>query len=117
MIHVYNSYIEDFTSKANNYPIYEGTIFENPYKWDGKTHRKKKLTFKYEKDALDAYRIYFHEMYKNNQEFKDAFDEIYDKYKKGEEIYLQCFCKPNACHGDIIVEELQKRLIQENRKK
>ena len=56
-------------------------------------------------------------MYKNDLEFKIAFDNLYEKYKNGEDIYLQCFCKPLRCHGDIIAEELQKRLIKENLEK
>ena len=48
---------------------------------------------------------------------KTSFNALYEKYKNGEDIYLQCFCKPLRCHGDIIAEELQKKLIKENLEK
>jgi hypothetical protein len=52
-------------------------------------------------------------MYGSDEEFTKAFDEIYEHYKNGEDIYLQCFCKPNACHGDVIADKLQRKLIKE----
>ena len=52
-------------------------------------------------------------MYENDIEFKLTVDNIYEKYKNGEDIYLQCFCKPLPCHGDYIREVLEKRLIKE----
>ena len=55
-------------------------------------------------------------MYGNDDEFTKAFDEIYEHYRNGEDIYLQCFCKLLACHGDIIANKLQKKLIQEKLK-
>ena len=45
--------------------------------------------------------------------FKFIIDEIYEKYKRGEDIYLECYCKPERCHGDIIKEKLEKRLMKE----
>jgi hypothetical protein len=52
-------------------------------------------------------------MYGSDEEFTKAFDEIYEHYKNGEDIYLQCFCKPKACHGDYIAEQLQRKLVKE----
>lgn len=117
MIYVYNAKIEDYTSHPNNVPIYRGTIFGNPFTHDGKKSSLARLSFKTRDEAIDAYKLYFKEMYKNDLEFKIAFDNLYEKYKNGEDIYLQCFCKPLRCHGDVIAEELQKRLIKENLEK
>ena len=50
-------------------------------------------------------------MYGTDEELTKAFDEIYEHYKKGEDIYLQCFCKPLPCHCDIIADRLQRKLI------
>lgn len=116
MVYVYNSKIEDFTSHPNNIPIYRGTIFGNPFTYDGKRSSLAKKSFKTREEAIDAYKLYFRLMYEQNVEFKLAFDNLYEKYKNGEDIYLQCFCKPLLCHGDVIVEELQKKLIKENMK-
>ena len=45
--------------------------------------------------------------------YDSDIDEIYEKYKNGEDVYLECYCKPLPCHGDIIAEKLQKRMIRE----
>ena len=53
-----------------------------------------------------------------SKEFTAVIDEIYEKYKNGETIYLECYCgvgdgiKKN-CHGEVIAEKLQKRLLRE----
>ena len=43
-------------------------------------------------------------------------NENYEKYKNGIDVYLECYCAPLRCHGDIIKEKLQKRLIKERLK-
>ena len=42
-----------------------------------------------------------------------AFDEIYECYKAGKEVYLGCFCAPKPCHADVIARKLQQKLIRE----
>lgn len=51
-------------------------------------------------DVIDAYRTYFYERLKNDEAFLK--DVISLRGKR-----LGCFCKPLACHGDVIVEFLQ----------
>lgn len=116
MIYVYNSHNEDFTGKDNNFYIgrsKEGNPLGNPFTHNGKRSNLAKMSFKTREEAIDAYRIYFKKMYGVNEEFTKAFDNIYEHYKNGEDIYLQCFCKPLPCHGDVIAEELQKKLVKE----
>ena len=113
MIYVYNRTKEDFSWHENNYPIYRPSILSNPY-----THIKDKKTLamfvvKSRDEAIDRYESYFDRKYKGNAPFKYLIDEIYNKYKNGEDIYLECYCKPERCHGDIIKEKLEKRLIKE----
>ena len=115
MIHIYNSNIDDHTSHPNNFPIYRGTILGNPYTHDGKRKSLAKLSFPTRDEAIDAYKEYFYAMYEVNAEFKAYVDMIYEKYKNGEDIYLQCWCAPLRCHGEIIREFLQKKLIKEKR--
>lgn len=117
MIYVYNSKVEDHTAHVNNTPIYRGTIFGNPFTYNGKRSSFAKKSFKTREEAINAYKDYFKLMYERDAEFKRAFDELYEKYKNGEDIYLQCFCKPLKCHGDVIAEELQKKLILEKKLK
>ena len=114
MIKLYNIHTEDHTSEKNNFYIGRGSVFGNPYTFDGKRASLARFSFPTREDAIDAYKEYFKEMYKLDDEFKNAFDTIYEKYKNGEDIYLQCFCHPLPCHGQVIIDELQKKLILDN---
>ena len=116
MIYVYNSHNEDFTLKPNNYYIGRPSVLGNPFTHNGVKTNLAKLAFKTREEAVEAYEKYFDIMYGKDDEFTKAFDEIYEHYKNGEDIYLQCFCKPLPCHGDIIANKLQKKLIQEKLK-
>lgn len=113
-IYVYNRTKEDHSDAGlNNYPIYRGSILGNPY-----THIKDKQTkalflVKTRDEAIDRYEGYFDRMYSGNAPFKFIIDEIYEKYKRGEDIYLECYCKPERCHGDVIKDKLEKRLVRE----
>ena len=113
MIFVYNSHNDDYTSKPNNFYIARPSPLSNPFTHNGVKTSLAKLSFKTREEAIEAYKRYFDKMYGNDDEFTKAFDEIYEHYKNGEDIYLQCFCKPKPCHGDYIAEQLQKKLIME----
>lgn len=117
MIIVYNSHIDDYTSKTNNYYIGRPSPLGNPFTHNGVKTSLAKLSFKTREEAIEAYGKYFDEAYGKNTELTKAFDEIYEHYKNGEDIYLQCFCKPKQCHGDVIAERLQRKLIKEKIKK
>lgn len=113
MIYVYNRKVEDHSNERNNYACYRPSILSNPF-----THIKDKKTLamfvvKSRDEAIDRYEGYFDRMYKGNAPFKFIIDEIYEKYKNGEDIYLECYCKPERCHCDIIKEKLEKRLMKE----
>lgn len=54
--------------------------------------------------TLDRYRAYFYNRIRNDAEFKRRVLELKDKT-------LGCFCKPNACHCDIIAEYLDSNVI------
>ena len=115
-IHVYNLHQEDHTSEDNNWYIgrsKHGNPLGNPFTHNGKRSNLAKLSFKTREEAINAYRIYFEKAYGKDTELTNAFDEIYEHYKNGEDIWLACFCKPEPCHGDVIAEELQKKLLKE----
>lgn len=119
-IYVYNIKEEDHTSEPNNYYIgrTEKNIspLSNPFDFNGKRSNPKKLTFKTRDEAVDAYEKYFRAAYGKIHALTVMFDEIYSHYKRGENIYLGCFCKPLRCHGDFLAEELQRRLIVDRMK-
>ena len=114
MIIVYNRGKEDHSAHPNNYPIYRGgSVLGNPY-----TDKPLKGTLavfkaKNREEAIEKYDTYFDTQYGRNKEFTAVIDEIYEKYKNGETIYLECYCAPLPCHGDIIVKKLQQRLLKE----
>lgn len=110
---VYNKNMEDYSMYPNNYYIGRGSILGNPY-----THRPLQGTMaiyhtRNKEEAIERYSGYFDLMYEHDEKFKYVIDEIYGKYKKGEDIYLACYCHPEPCHGDIITQKLQKRLLKE----
>ena len=115
-ITVYNTHQEDYTYKPNNFLICrtkDGNPLANPFTYNGIKTRLAKLSFKTREEAIDAYKLYFKKMYGLDEGLTKAFDTIYEKYKNGEDIYLQCCCKPLPCHGDFLAEELQRKLIKE----
>ena len=111
---VYNRTTEDHSMNPNNYPIYRGgSVLGNPFtdKPVGKTLAI--FQTKSRDEAIERYSSYFDSQYGRNREFTEVVDEIYEKYKNGETVYLECYCHPLRCHGDIIAEKLQQRLLKE----
>ena len=117
MIYVYNREKEDYSMLDNNYPIYRGvSILGNPYTHLPLKDTKAMFQCKTREEAIEKYDKYFDIMYGNNIEFTKIIDEMYEKYKNGEDLFLECYCKPQPCHGDIIAKKLQQRLIKEKYK-
>ena len=85
----------------------------NPFTHNGKRSSLAKMSFPTREMAIEAYNRYFDAMYGNDEEFTKAFDEIYEAYKNGTDIFLGCFCYPKQCHADIIAKKLQQKLIKE----
>lgn len=115
-IKVYNVTKEEYFDE-NTYLIHRPHILSNPY-----THIKDKQTKALwitptREDAIQKYSHYFDVMYGNDIKFTNIIDEIYEKYKKGEEIKLGCYCAPNTCHGDIIAQKIKSRYIKEQTNK
>lgn len=113
---IYNTKNEDHTQEPNNFYVgrsKNGNPLGNPFGVGGKRPSLVKMTFPTREEAIGAYKLYFDEAYGKDEALTKAFDEIYKHYKDGEDIYLQCFCKPLPCHADYIAEKLQERLIME----
>lgn len=118
---VWNSYdIHDFSSKKYNFFIgktSKGNILSNPFGIGGKRKNLKKMTFPTREEALEAYSEYFDMMYSINATFKRNIDYLCQLVENGNDIYLQCFCHPLKCHGDIIAEKISKKIIKHNSQK
>lgn len=117
MIHVINIKQEDHSQDDGYFYVARSKTMKsplgNPFTYNGKRSSLAKLSFKTAEEAIEAYEKYFDAMYGNDEEFTKAFDEIYNFYKTGKDVYLGCFCKPNPCHADIIAKKLQKKLLKE----
>jgi len=117
---VYNTHLVDYSDQPNNYYIgrsREGNPLGNPFTHEGKKSDIAEFVVKTREEAIEKYKEYFREMYGKDNDLTRKFNEIYEHYKNGEDIYLQCFCKPLPCHGDFLAEELQRKLVMESRKK
>lgn len=117
-IHVINIHTTDCSSMKNYYYIgrsKQGNPLGNPFTHNGVKSSLVKLTFKTREEAIDAYKKYFEAAYgqPGYEDLTNAFNEIYEHYKKGEDIFLGCFCYPLPCHGNVLAAQLQKKLIRE----
>jgi hypothetical protein len=111
-IKVYNVNDEEYFGD-NVYLIHRPFILSNPY-----THIKDKQTkamfvVPTREEAIERYSHYFDIMYGSDVNFTRTINEMYKKYRNGEQILLGCYCYPKSCHGDIIVKKLQGMLIKE----
>jgi len=52
------------------------------------------------KEVIEKYRKYFYHRIESDKKFKRAVESLKDHI-------LGCWCKPLACHGDILVEYLE----------
>lgn len=110
---VYNRQKESHSDSPNNFRCYRPFALANPY-----THLKVDKTkaiyqVQTREEAVNAYRHYFDIMYRSNLRFKRVVDLIYEKYKAGEDVFLECYCAPQPCHCDVIKEKLEQRLLKE----
>lgn len=116
---VYNRSKEDYSNHPNNYPIYRGgSILGNPYTDKPLNRTMAVYQVKNRDEAIKRYSSYFDMQYGRNKEFTVIIDEIYELYKSGEDVYLECYCGVGNginknCHGEVIAEKLQKRLLRE----
>ena len=111
---VYNRTKEDHSAHPYNFPIYRGgSILGNPYTDKPVSKTMAIYQVKTREEAIQRYGSYFDMQYGRNKEFTEVIDCIYELYKRGETVYLECYCDPLPCHGHIIVQKLQKRLLKE----
>ena len=82
---------------AESYDVYigRGSKWGNPYSF--KKGTKAKYVVESRETAIEAYRNYI----LNKPELLKDLHELKGKT-------LGCFCKPKACHGDVLVELVEK---------
>ena len=79
--------------RKEKYDVYigRGSMFGNPFRIT-KNHTRQIV--------IDLYREWFYNQLKD-PEFKEAVGKLREVDTLG------CYCKPEACHGDIIIEYLE----------
>ena len=98
----------------NVFVVCRPSIFGNPYTHIRDRETKALYKVKTRDIAIDLYDKYFDEMVRTDENFRRAWDEMYEAYKTFDEIFLGCFCKLNErCHSDIIATKLKKRAVKE----
>lgn len=111
-IKVFNIKDEEYFGD-NVYLIHRPYILGNPYTHIRNKETKAMFIVPTREEAIKRYSHYFDVMYGRNIEFTQVIDEIYSKYRNGEEILLGCYCHPQPCHGEVIIKKLQSRLLKE----
>lgn len=99
MIVVVNRHNHELTKR--DYSICRGTPLGNPFEINANRSRS---------EAIALYKDYILEKIKNKDKPVCAtLNNIYREAKVGE-VYLVCFCKPLACHGDVLKNILDEKL-------
>lgn len=107
--------IKDGERFGNNvFVVCRPSIFGNPYTHIRNKETKALFKVKTRDIAIDLYDKYFDQMLVESEEFRQAWDNLYNAYKTYDEIFLGCFCELNErCHADIIANKLKKRSVKE----
>lgn len=78
-------------SDMSNTPVGEPGWLGNPFAMSDGWSRE---------EAVERFREAFRQRLREDEEFRAAVDDLHGQI-------LACYCKPKACHGDVIVEYLR----------
>ncbi len=110
-INIVNRYTCGFEPDGmNNIAIYRGHPLGNPFKiGEAFVTRTKGKMIMDRDDVILAYDEYLQSRIRQHDGYIiSALNRIGYKIIRGEDVNLICYCKPKACHGDVI-----KRIIEE----
>lgn len=100
MLKVVNKYLHEATEQ--DVYIGRGSPLGNPFTSIKNRQTKAKEVCESREESVKKFDQYiFHEIQNNNRIICDELNRIYLMAKKGD-VNLVCFCKPKACHGDVI---------------
>lgn len=74
--------------------VSRASLLGNPYFMKDETDRLK---------VIEQYRIYLNGQKQKGTKVWFEVKRIADRVKNGEKIALACWCAPNPCHGDVII--------------
>lgn len=61
-------------------------------------------------EVIEKYKMYIRYKIKTDSIFCSIFMNLVKKYLNAEDIVLICWCKPEACHGDVLKEMIEEAL-------
>jgi hypothetical protein len=109
--------VNKYKHESNYIYIGRGSVFGNPFPMNGENDRD---------ECIEKFYYYFKKiMFSNSQNsashdiLKKSVLDLIERVYNGETIYLGCFCKPKACHGDVIkryIDAAIKKLISLEKK-
>lgn len=107
--------IKILNEKTDRYTIDDtyigrGSILGNPFTHLPLGQTKAQVQVKTREDAILAYKNYAIEMIKTDKAFRGEMVTLLKKLLSGTDVNLVCYCKPLACHGDVIKEILENEL-------
>ena len=104
MIQVVNKYKHKAT--PNDFYIGRGSPLGNPFTHlSGQTKAEHKVATR--EEAIEKYVPWLEKARLNDVVVATTLDKVFEKALAGD-VNLVCFCKPQACHGDVI-----KKLLDE----
>ena len=83
--------VNKYTHKGPFTYIGRGSVFGNPFPVSiGR------------EQCIEKYREYMVEQLVSSDTYQFEMNKLAKRVLTGETVYLGCFCKPKACHGDVI---------------
>jgi len=92
--------------------IGRGSIMGNPYHSKESNHPQALYKVETDDEAIDGYRTYFEDRYKNDDLFRNTILELVNRELDDKNTNFVCYCAPNKCHGDVIKEFIDEITIQ-----
>ena len=109
MINVVSKYKHEPSN--NDVYIGRGSPLGNPFTGSKKVENTKAaFQCSSREEAIEKYEQYLRlAIYKNDSYICNEMNRIWKMAKTGD-VNLVCFCKPKACHGDIIKKLIEEKL-------
>ena len=82
--------------------IGRGSVLGNPYTHLPLGSTAAEIQVESREKAIEMYREYVIYKIKHDTKFRTAMIRLVGTILKGEDVNLVCYCKPKACHGDVI---------------
>ena len=103
----------------NCFDVSRPHILSNPYTFNKENKQKDLIKVRTKDEALRMYKAYFKEMMNSKDRsakpFQNEFNKIVEAYRKYDTIYIGCYCHlDEECHGDFIIEQVIKKVVQED---